>query len=181
MNRKSGAARYWAPAFFLTLALAASIAPAHAQGYDPTARPGARGSINLLAPGAKPQATDSAGPRYDPNDEYSGMPRTKGVETVVAQCAYCHSAALVMQQRLSRERWDKLVDWMVAERVCQNRTPRTARSCSITLPSISPAGRAPPQARRRISFAPSPRGRAPSPPAKEPRSDGLGTGLYLLA
>ena len=116
VKRKSRAARYWAPAFRFFLALAASIAPAYAQGYDPTARPGATGSINPLAPGVRPQTTDSAAPRYDANDEYSGLPRTEGVDTVLAQCTYCHSAALVMQQRLSRERWDERVDWMIAER-----------------------------------------------------------------
>jgi len=116
VTHKSEAARYLARASFLALALMAWIAAAHAQGYDPTARAGATSRINPLAPGVRPQAADTAASRYDPNDEYSGLPRTEGVETVVAQCTYCHSAALVMQQRLSRERWDERVNWMIAER-----------------------------------------------------------------
>jgi cytochrome c len=44
------------------------------------------------------------------------MPRTEGVDIVIAQCSYCHSPFLIMQQRLSRERWDSIIRLMVEER-----------------------------------------------------------------
>ena len=116
MNGMSWAARYGTPALFLYLAIAGCAAPARAQGYDPTARAGATGSINPLDPGMGSRGGDGSAPKYDPNDEYAGMPRTEGVEIVIAQCSYCHSPFLIMQQRLSRERWDGVVRLMVEEK-----------------------------------------------------------------
>lgn len=52
---------------------------------------------------------------FNPLDDYSGLPRSEGVETVAAYCSGCHSLSLVMQQRQSREGWDHLLDWMAAE------------------------------------------------------------------
>ena len=43
------------------------------------------------------------------------LPEDKGKEEVEAYCAPCHSLRLVVQQGLSRERWDELLVWMVEE------------------------------------------------------------------
>lgn len=48
-------------------------------------------------------------------DEFGGLPEAPGREEVYYTCDACHSIRLVTQQRLSRERWDQLLDWMVAE------------------------------------------------------------------
>lgn len=53
--------------------------------------------------------------QFDPTDDYWGLPRGEGVETVAALCGACHSLAIVMQQRQTREGWDYLLDWMVAK------------------------------------------------------------------
>ncbi len=50
---------------------------------------------------------------FDPADDYWGLPRSAGVETVSAYCAACHSLQIVMQQRQTREGWDYLLTWMV--------------------------------------------------------------------
>lgn len=90
--------------------------PSFAQGsYDPTKRSG--GGFNPLNPSAPSGSSSSKpGPKYDPSDDYVGLPRTDGVDTVFTQCTPCHSAATFMQQRLSRSRWDKLITWMVESR-----------------------------------------------------------------
>lgn len=42
-----------------------------------------------------------------------------GVEATYVHCAACHSERLVAQQGLNRERWDKLLVWMVDEQGMQ--------------------------------------------------------------
>lgn len=67
---------------------------------------------SALAPSASPEqaALSSA---FDPADDYWGLPRTPGFETVAAWCGACHSLALVMQQNQPAEGWDRLLSWMV--------------------------------------------------------------------
>ena len=62
---------------------------------------------------------------FDPSDEYWGLPRSQGVEIVAGYCSACHSLALVMQQRQSREGWDELLDWMVEKQGMANPDPTT--------------------------------------------------------
>ena len=45
----------------------------------------------------------------------AAMPDHPGKEEVFYTCNACHSIRLVTQQRLPRDRWDQLLDWMVAE------------------------------------------------------------------
>ena len=47
--------------------------------------------------------------------QWGGLPDDDGVEEVYGLCGACHSLTLVTQQRVTPERWDHLLDWMVAE------------------------------------------------------------------
>jgi mono/diheme cytochrome c family protein len=45
----------------------------------------------------------------------AALPDGEGRDLVMGVCSGCHSIALVAQQRLSRSRWDALIDWMEEE------------------------------------------------------------------
>lgn len=51
--------------------------------------------------------------RFNPDDDYWGLPRSEGVETVAGLCGACHSLAIVMQQRQTEDGWNYLFDWMI--------------------------------------------------------------------
>ena len=46
-------------------------------------------------------------------EEYGGLPEAPGRAAVYFNCTACHSLERFVQQRLSREEWDKLLDRMV--------------------------------------------------------------------
>jgi mono/diheme cytochrome c family protein len=46
-------------------------------------------------------------------EELGGLPAGPGQEETYYNCNACHSIRLVSQQRLSRERWDQILDEMV--------------------------------------------------------------------
>lgn len=50
--------------------------------------------------------------RFDPTDDYWGLPRSDGVDLVAGYCGACHSLAIVMQQRQSAGGWNYLLNWM---------------------------------------------------------------------
>lgn len=54
-------------------------------------------------------------PGAPPADQTSALPPGEGRDEVEGLCSACHSIRMVTQQRLSRDRWDELLDWMVAE------------------------------------------------------------------
>ena len=69
-------------------------------GYDP------------LAPLRSP-APAPAMPEVETSDEFGGLPVSEGVDLTYYMCSACHSIRLVTQQRVTPERWDYLLDWMV--------------------------------------------------------------------
>ena len=50
---------------------------------------------------------------FDPADDYWGLPRTEGVDLVAGLCSSCHSLEIVMQQRMTPDRWDYTLNWMM--------------------------------------------------------------------
>lgn len=55
---------------------------------------------------------ETATGRFDPNDDYFGLPRSEGYELVYNYCSACHSMRIVMQQHATRDRWAELLGWM---------------------------------------------------------------------
>ena len=66
----------------------------------------------VLAGWAIPPAVRGAAAQQE---DFGGLAKGPGREEVFYACDACHSIRMVTQQRLSRERWDQLLDWMVAE------------------------------------------------------------------
>lgn len=65
-----------------------------------------------LAPALSNTAGENTSTKFDPADDYWGLPRSPGFEEVDIYCTSCHSLEIVMQQKLSRERWEELLVWM---------------------------------------------------------------------
>ena len=42
----------------------------------------------------------------------TGLKEGEGLMTVVANCTACHSAQLIIQNRMNKERWDATIRWM---------------------------------------------------------------------
>jgi len=57
----------------------------------------------------------AAAPRYDPQDEWHGLPEGEGREEVFFTCVACHSMGTIMQQRLSRRWWEITMERMITE------------------------------------------------------------------
>jgi cytochrome c len=66
--------------------------------------------LETLVPGGTPVV--GAGAAADYGEDW---PAGTGAELTGRTCSVCHSLAIVKQQGLSRERWDKLLRWMVEE------------------------------------------------------------------
>lgn len=72
----------------------------------------------LLIPFLLGQGTAMAQSADD--DPLAALPEGPGREESYYLCSACHDFTLVTQQRLSRARWDGLMEWMIAE---QNMPP----------------------------------------------------------
>ncbi len=89
--------------------------------YDPMATQA--GVVNPMA-GLQSQAPVASQPTLTASSEdYGGLPIDDGVEITFYLCGACHSLQLVTQQRLTPQRWDHLMDWMVAEQGMPEQTP----------------------------------------------------------
>jgi cytochrome c len=75
-------------------------------------------------------ADRSAALAQDEDAALAAMPDHPGKEEVFYTCNACHSIRLVTQQRLPRQRWDQLLDWMVEE---QGMTELTADERRVIL------------------------------------------------
>ena len=55
--------------------------------------------------------------------DFEGLPAGPGQEETYYNCVACHSMKLVTQQRLTRESWDEVLDWMVDEQEMEPMEP----------------------------------------------------------
>ena len=65
-----------------------------------------------LAPMLSNAPSGATSIKFDPQDEYWGLPRDPGYEEVEGYCSACHSLEIVMQQQLTPARWGELLIWM---------------------------------------------------------------------
>ncbi|MHA7872958.1 MAG: hypothetical protein ACX939_11465 [Hyphococcus sp.] len=69
----------------------------------------------------------TAAASFDPADDYAGLPRSPGVDTVAGLCGACHSLSIVMQQRQDAAGWTYLLNWMVEKQGMPEPAPETRR------------------------------------------------------
>ena len=62
----------------------------------------------------KAEGTSAGAPLPEPED-YGVMVAALGASETFDACTACHSERIVAQQGMTREQWDKLLDWMVEE------------------------------------------------------------------
>ena len=68
------------------------------------------GALSPAALAAEQASTSKGAGRAE---KYGGLPEGPGRAAVYFNCTACHSLKPFVQQRMSREAWDKLLDWMV--------------------------------------------------------------------
>jgi cytochrome c len=86
--------------------------------------------LALIGWGCWALADQAAALAQDEDAALAAMPDQPGKEEVFYTCNACHSIRLVTQQRLPRQRWDQLLDWMVEE---QGMTELTADERRVIL------------------------------------------------
>jgi hypothetical protein len=67
----------------------------------------------VLSPAASANEPVSTGTGL--SEDYGGLAEGPGRAAVYFNCTACHSLRQFTQQRMTREDWDKLLDWMVAK------------------------------------------------------------------
>lgn len=95
------------PAFLATQAAAEA---ARAAAAVPRAGPVAAMPPAAAVP-APAQAADPPAPGT-PAETIAALPEGPGREATFHACTACHGTALISRSRLSRDRWDELMDWM---------------------------------------------------------------------
>lgn len=58
-------------------------------------------------------------------DDYEALPDGEGKDMVYGICSGCHSLKLVMQQGMTRKKWDETLEWMVEKQGMAELDPET--------------------------------------------------------
>lgn len=99
----------------------ARFAPGTRMGYVGVADPAERAA--LIAYLATLHAGGGAAAAAPARDFGPGWPAGPGQAETGELCDSCHSLAIVKQQRLSRDTWDKLLTWMVEKQGMAEQSP----------------------------------------------------------
>ena len=65
--------------------------------------------------GALAAGAGGPAPALAQSNAYGGLPEGENRVLVFALCSGCHSVKLVMQQGMTRAKWDATLDWMVEQ------------------------------------------------------------------
>lgn len=84
------------------------------------------------------------------------LPKGPHRDVVEETCTACHSAAIILQNRMNRKRWDETITWMQEKQGLGTLPPKTRNQILDYLETIrgmaSPAGKPSPKTRRMYEF-----------------------------
>lgn len=106
MPRPSGLPRTAAAALAGVLALLTLLGGGTSTGQV------AVGPASTASPPAARQQPEQPAPIEQITETPEALPEGHGREDTFYRCTACHSTAVIRRSRLSRDRWDELMDWM---------------------------------------------------------------------
>ena len=84
------------------------------------------------------------------------LPNGPHRDVVEETCTPCHSAAIILQNRMTRKRWDATITWMQNEQGLMDLSPQTRKQILDYLEAVrgmaSPAGKPSPKTHRMYEF-----------------------------
>ena len=84
------------------------------------------------------------------------LPKGPHRDVVEETCTACHSAAIILQSRMNRKRWDETITWMQDEQGLMDLPPQTRKQILDYLETVrgmaSPAGKPSPKTHRMYEF-----------------------------
>ena len=86
------------------------ILVANSYAFEAVAETSTKSTVSVTAPKLESKAVPKKAPQAS-----DCFPEDKSKETIIQNCTACHSAMLVCQQRMSRDRWDETITWMQEE------------------------------------------------------------------
>jgi Quinohemoprotein amine dehydrogenase A, alpha subunit, haem binding len=89
-------------------------------------------------------------------EDESELPKRPHRDVVEETCTACHSAAIILQNRMSRKRWDETITWMQNEQGLMDLSPQVRKQILDYLEDVrgmaSPAGKPSPDIHRMYEF-----------------------------
>lgn len=76
-------------------------------------------------------------------EAFGGLAPHKGRETVFGICTQCHSTAIILQNRMTRERWDTTITWMQEKQGLHYLPPETRNEILDYLAAVQGVSAAP--------------------------------------
>ena len=84
------------------------------------------------------------------------LPKGPNRDVVEETCTPCHSAAIIVQNRMTRKRWDETITWMQKEQGLGDLTSKTRNQILDYLETVqgmtSPAGKPSPEIHRMYEY-----------------------------